>query len=479
MSRFQQTTYRKVLKEPRKRYLLKNKEKRLWKHQDFKEHLKMWAFLLFWLGGAIVLMVTVGWIWLFLGYAFLFPVLAGGYFIDKREKLRKSKSPISLNEFINRAKNLNNISNVYIRATRYVLGNLYQINACQIYPKDTPGALFKLSERMSRPPFAFAVVLGVANRLSIPLSEEDVDQIIDNICNCENVEELIGKLSNELEHRRGRNCQNAIDFTQPPTDDPKESVWKYVFIGFLLFGLFAIQGLVERSESIKDVMDTAAIIAVLLTALIGAFLGLAFGIWKNKKPKKTKKLSVRQCIIRGCILLGILALIGLVGQEAPSITDILLGFLFFLGLGGLLGWGYGALMNWEPKKGSKENEISLDSIRILAKHALANKYIKFLLTSIPIGQDVKIHESEPLPEIKGTDLERMPFFSEICMCLKDILELDDRFYEQPVEVEYNFCIKNEQNQPEEHLFTITICDGIENAYIIFRRHDHNESEIEA
>jgi len=110
----------------------------------------------------------------------------------------------------------------------------------------------------------------------------------------------------------------------------------------------------------------------------------------------------------------------------------------------------------------------------LSKNNVANKYLYFLLTSLPIGGIVTIRESEPLSGCGAKDLERIPLFVEVCTHLKKLLDLEDYFYEQPVEDELIFCINKKQLWQEQYHITVTICDGIEDAYVSFRRYDPKE-----
>ena len=139
-------------------------------------------------------------------------------------------------------------------------------------------------------------------------------------------------------------------------------------------------------------------------------------------------------------------------------------------LGGLAGWGMAKLENRQPGK-NPESERLFRQILLLGKQNVACQYLYFFLRSLPLGENYTIRESEGLPEIEESNLERLPVFSELCSYLKIMMDMEDRFYEQPVEVEHIFCMRKKQSQPEEYHITVTICDGIENAYIALRRYN--------
>jgi hypothetical protein len=399
----------------------------------------------------------------------------GGPFIallfseDKREKAKKNQIPKSLSEFIENSKKLNDISNIYNRAIRHVLGYIYDLNPCQVYPINTPENLAYLT-RASRSPFAFEIIVGVANQLSIPLSEQDIDQITDNICDCENVEELIIKLSRELENRRGHHCDNAIDFSQPPTEDDKDSLWPYLLGGFVLFGLIAIQTIFEEENDLKKIIESEGLFFIFFCGVIGSLLGLGVGLSKNRRPKKRTNLSTRKCMIIGIFIVVALVSLSFVGEEGLSKAEMVQRILWGIIIGGIGGWGWGALSNWEPKKKcSKEDEKLLDEILAMAKYGDASKYLSFLLTSISIGESLTIRESAPLPELKDGDFERTALFSEVCIWLKLAIDVEERFYEKPVEGNLTCFIKDKESKKKQYNHTVTICDGIEDAYIKFTR----------
>ena len=405
MSRFQQAIYCKVLKEPLRRYLLKKKETSLWKPKQFKQQLIIWLSILLFFLGLVVLMVVFDRdknisMYITVGYVIAIPFMAVFFSFDKWEKFKKNKAPISLTDFIDGANNPDSISRVYTRVIRFVLGHIYQIDPCQIYPGDTPEKLAYLA-RASSPPFAFELILGTATRMSIPLNDEDVDRITENICNCPDVETLTVKLSRELEQQRGRNCQNAIDIKSPLPEE-KKKVWKCVLWGFLLSGLFSFWICLEE----RDFTSTSIISRILVVTTIG----------------------------------------------------------------GLLGWGYASWVNREPKKKcSKEDEKLLNKLSVMGAYGDASKYLYFFLYSLFVGDIVTIRESELLPECDAEELERIPMFSEICAYLKSAIGAEDCFYEHPVEGELVFCVKDKEPQKEKYHIAVTICDGIEDAYITFQR----------
>ena len=415
MSRFQQAKYYEVFQKPHKRYILKKKEKPLWKPSTLKGQITGLSMSILFLS---ILSIPVFTQSIVVGYIVIVFILSsivtlfvvGIILLNKQEQAKKHKSPISLSEFNSNSKVLNDISRVNIRAIRHVLGHLYSLNPCQLYPADTPEKLAYLT-RTGRPPFAFELILGVAHRLSIPLNDEDVDQITENICNCPDVETLTVKLSRELEKRRGQNCENAIDIKQPLPE--------------------------ERTK-----------------------------VWK--------------CVLWGCLLSGFLSLRIILEERGFTPTSIVSIIFFITPIGGLLGWGYAALGNRKPKKTSKEDENLLDMIGALGKYSEAGKYLYFFLFLLRIGDIVTIRESDPLPECETEELERMPLFSEICAYLKSAIDVEDRFYEQPIEGELVFGVRDDQPVEKQYSFSVTICDGIEDAYISFRRNaPEEEPEIDS
>ena len=119
-------------------------------------------------------------IFIILGYVIAVPFMALFFSMDKWGKSRKNRIHVSLSDFVSGSTRLSGISKVYIRAMRHVLGHLYVLNPCLIYPADTPEKLQYLT-RTGRPPFAFELILGVARRLSISLNDDDVDQITETV----------------------------------------------------------------------------------------------------------------------------------------------------------------------------------------------------------------------------------------------------------------------------------------------------------
>ena len=403
MSRFQQATYCKVLKEPRRRYLLKKKEKLLWKPKQIKQQLIIWLSIILFFVGFVLIMVMFDpdentSMYIAAGYVIAIPLMAVFFSLDKWNKFKKNKALISLPDFIGGANNPSSISRVYARAIRFVLGHIYQINPCQVYPGDNPEKLAYIA-RASSPPFAFELILGTATRLSIPLNDEDVDQITENICDCHDVETLIKKLSRELDQRRGRNFQDAIDLKKEIPKERKE-VFKYILIGCFLGGLGSIE------------------------------------VFFNKH-----NFSVISIIIRMACLITI---------------------------GGLLGWGIVKLENWELRNSSKESERLLRQLVSLSNNVVG-KYLYYLLAPMSAGEVITIKESGPLPECKEGELERIPLFSEICVFLKSAIEVEDSFYERPIEGELISRVKDGQPENKQYNHTVTICDGIEDAYIAFYR----------
>ena len=475
MSRFQQITYQKVLKEPRRRYLLKKKEKLLWKSYPLKTQLKAWSFLVSYIIIFLVLLFTLKpnetvAIAIVLAWAIGAPFIALLFSEDKREKAKKNQTPMSLSEFIDNSKQLNDISNINNRAIRQVLGSIYEIKPCQIHPTDTPENLAYLT-RGSCSPLAFEIIVGVANQLSISLSEQNIDQITDNICDCANVEELIVKLSKELEQRRGRHCDNAIDFSQLPKDDDKENLWRYLIGGFVLFVLVGAQALLERARDIKELIEPFGLLCIFVCGVIGSLLGLGVGLLKNRRSKKAKKLSIRKCVIIGIFIVVSLVLLDFVGEEDLSKSEMTQRVLWSIIIGGIGGWVWGKLSNWKPKKVSEDDRKLWDAISAIGMYGEASRYLSFLLNSMSIGESITIRESESLPEYEMEDLERLPCFSEICAYLKPTMEIEDRFYEQPIQGELISCVRDKQSKKKQYNHTVTICDGIEDAYITFQRND--------
>ncbi|MHC4555110.1 MAG: hypothetical protein ACYSUS_07440 [Planctomycetota bacterium] len=406
MSRFEQAIYSKVLQEPRRRYLLKKKEKPLWKPKQFKQQLVIWLSILLFILGLVLLMAVLdrdsySSVYFAVGYLIAVPFIVIFFLMDRWGSFQKNKTPMSLVDFNGGATNISGISRVYVRSVRHVLGHLYSLNPCQIYPTDTSEKLVYLT-RTGRPPYAFELILGVAHRLSISLNDNDVDQITENIYNCPDVETLIVKLSRELEKRRGNNCQGAIDITHSLPEE-KMKIWK--------------------------------------------------------------------CVLWGCLLAGVCSVEIFFNEHDFSVVSIVLRIVFLIIIGGLLGWGYAALGNWKPKKTSREDENILNMLSALGKYSEAGKYLYFFLSSLPVGESVTIRESEPLPEYEIEDLERMPLFSEICAYLKSAMDVEDRFYEQPIEGGFDFCVKDKESQEEKYHITAIICDGIEDAYVTFQRKD--------
>jgi hypothetical protein len=405
LSRFQKAIYYKVFKEPLRRYLLKKKERPLWKPRQFKQQLIIWLSILLFALGLVLIMVLFdrdndSSMYLAVGYVIAVPFMALFFSMDKWGKSRKNRIHVPLCDFVGGSNRLCDISKVYVRAIRHVLGYIYKLDPCQIHSADTPEKLAYIA-RASSPPFAFELILGTATRMSIPLNDEDVDQITENICNCPDVETLIIKISKELEKRRGRNCQNAIDLKQESPKDKKEAL-KYIFIGCVLGGLGSIE------------------------------------IFFN--------------------------------EHDFSAFSIIIRIICFITIGGLAGWGIVKLENWEPKKSCEESERLLKQLISLSNNVVG-KYLYYLLVPMSVGEVITIKESEPLPECKEGEFERVPLFSEICVFLKSAIEVEDSFYERPIKGELVSRVKDEQ--PENRLYnhTVTICDGIEDAYVTFQRNN--------
>jgi hypothetical protein len=119
------------------------------------------------------------------------------YVVVKTRSLAKSRQPMPFEEFVFQSPRVHKCDPKYSKVIREVLGFVYRVNAEIIYPTDTPESLGLLGELHD--PYAFEVVLGVANRLAIKLSDSQVDDIIGRLYgNARKVEDLIAGLSEQL-----------------------------------------------------------------------------------------------------------------------------------------------------------------------------------------------------------------------------------------------------------------------------------------
>jgi hypothetical protein len=75
--------------------------------------------------------------------------------------------------FISEISDVDGMEDIVV-STREVLAYVYQINVLQIYPNDT---LVFLEKIQNSKPLRFELVLGVANRLSIEISDKDIDDL--------------------------------------------------------------------------------------------------------------------------------------------------------------------------------------------------------------------------------------------------------------------------------------------------------------
>ena len=183
-----------------------------------------------------------------------------------------------------------------------------------------------------------------------------------------------------------------------------------------------------------------------------------------------ERMKVWKCVLWGCLLFGFLSLQIFLEEHDFTQASIVSRIFILTAIGGLLGWGYAALGNWQPKKNFTASERLLKQLISLSNNVVG-KYLYFLLASISPGEIVTIKESESFPECKEGEFERVPLFSEICAFLKTAIEVEDRFYEQSIEGELVFCVKDRESQEEKFHITATICDGIEDAYVTFQRTD--------
>lgn len=207
MSRFKSKVYREVLEDPTKRYRLRRKEKPLWRFRptfDIKHLILMvflFALVLIFLSGSLSIIsaknsAILFIVWLVVFSAFLMYVTNA---TEKKlkENLQKKK-PQTLQQFISSSPVVQKYKKNYIRAIRYTLGFAYRLNPDIIYTTDTPQSLGSITRRKI-PPLGFEVVLGASNRLGIILSDEEIDQIGEQIYkNTRCVEELFVTLSEEL-----------------------------------------------------------------------------------------------------------------------------------------------------------------------------------------------------------------------------------------------------------------------------------------
>lgn len=412
MSRFRQEKYIDTLKEPRKRDFITQKEKKLWKFRWHKGTSIVIAWLLaYLLGFFFIIFLSVKLeidsdklILPLLGWAFFFPVPLGVFFQLKTEKA-ENRDPLSTNEFIEGSASLKKIEKIYIRAIRYVLGFVYKIEAEIIYPNDTPEILTPLN-KSSNSPLAFEVVLGTSIRLQIPLSDEEVDRIIENIRPSRNVEELTCIFAQELE-AKGKLPSDFGDPNREILDLEEDTIKPTNYKKRLLFSLFG---------------------------------GLVFMIWYPFTIywKKDEPLSVFTTL------------------------HFLAAFCLGFGFGWLSHWAMNLQSKKKPRSSDDDQDINLEELAELADNSPARKYINccFLdLASYPQGHKYTFYESDPFPPIPGYDNKKMPSFISVCSKLKKSADMKDCFYRTPQKARTPLVIKE---VPYDGI--IEICDGIDEAY---------------
>ena len=208
-SRFNQEIYQKVLKTQRQgdRGALSRKEKRYCKASCFWPESKLVRIL------ALILLCVFGVTPLLLAgifnlsastllsmILFVFVVLFGPMILlsfNARQKFKK-RQDVNIEVFIKNSSELENYDQEAINIVRDTLGLIHKHRPYKILPRDKLRFICLASKVIV--PLQFEVVLGVANRMGITLSESQVDHIGERIYyEADSVENLTIILLEELD----------------------------------------------------------------------------------------------------------------------------------------------------------------------------------------------------------------------------------------------------------------------------------------
>jgi outer membrane lipoprotein SlyB len=410
MSRFQSDTYKEVLENPRKRYLLRGKEKPVWKTRINPAVL----FLAFFLITALVLIAALllfsiftpeitplyvlAWIAIFVGII----IFACVYNVKKRKEAIRKRKPVTLQQFISSTHLLQKYEAKYIRAVRHTLGALYNLNPDIIVPSDTRQSIEQIA---GAPPLGFEVVLGAAKRINLDLSEQDVDRIVERIYrNSFCVEDIANVLCEELTMKAN------ISNTQPTAtcETSKKQVREHTFIdvkiivGFTLLGaLAALQGEFEKNRFLSG---SSLVIAIISGAIAGFIIGV--------------------------LICAIIKILNIKVKKWKSTED--------------------------------EQKLTLEELRELADATPAKKYINCWIKCLSGANSGKltVTESSSLPVPPDYKPEELPSFTEVLIKLRSMLKMGTAFCCTPKTKVLKLTIDGKEVD-----FGIEICDGAREAYI--------------
>jgi len=185
-SRFNQEIYQKVLKTQRQgdRGALSRKEKRYCKASCFWPESKLVRILAlillcvigtspFLLAGIFNLSAGTGFsLVLFVSVVLVGPMILFSF--NARQKFKK-RQDVNIEVFIKNSSELDNYDQETINIVRDTLGQIHKLRPNKIFPRDKLRFLCMSSKTLV--PLQFEVILGVANRMGITLTESQVDHI--------------------------------------------------------------------------------------------------------------------------------------------------------------------------------------------------------------------------------------------------------------------------------------------------------------
>lgn len=209
-SRFSSHVYTEVLEQPAKRWMLVRKEKRYCRMFEVlgSRPLVLSFTLLYALFGGLPFLLSIMFGWgpiLTLSLVFsavcVPPILLLLLVIQRvssARRLLRNRAPVGMEEF-------NSIPNIQkphaltvVSAVRDTLGFIHKIDPSVIYPSDTLQFLCYVGGFPT--PCQFEVVLGIAQRLGLLLSEYEVDRIGDRIFhNAKTVWDLAEIVNNQID----------------------------------------------------------------------------------------------------------------------------------------------------------------------------------------------------------------------------------------------------------------------------------------
>jgi hypothetical protein len=315
---------------------------------------------------------------------------------------------------------LHNCKIPYVRATRYTLGFIYNLNPDIIYANDTPESLARIARR-PEPPLRFQVVLGTAARLGLSLSEQEADQIGSRLSSqTRNVEQLANTLSEEISRvvksKGGQSLSGPADSDteQGLPDDHEKPLTSWKFSNFM-----AVFGALIAFRIAYDRKTDFFTLSTLVTIAKGAAVGFVVGqlLWIIGSLLKTRLLD----------------------------TD-------------------------KNKNGTEE--INLDELYQLADKTPAKRYINGTILDIARQgpKEITFYESKPIPARPEFKAEELPSFAEVLNKIKKFTEFDTSFSQKPRQKILEMLV---EKKPVNIIFEV--CDGAEEAYVTLRSIPQNET----